>query len=66
MTKKLARDECPLVTKPYTAWLASNWGIPWSVERTRRQAIEYLQNITGKPWRECRKCCRVQKVTVTP
>jgi hypothetical protein len=66
MTKKMVKDECPIVTKPHTAWLVSNWGIPWSVERTRREAIEYAQNITGKPWRVCRKYCRVQKVTVTP
>lgn len=65
-TSKQKVQECPLVTRPYQAWLVSNWGIPWSVERTRRQAIEYAQNLTGKPWRVCRKYCRVQKVTVQP
>lgn len=62
-TKKMV---CPKVTKPYTAWLVSNWGIPWSVERTRRAAIEYAQNITGKGWNEIKDHCRVQKVEVRP
>lgn len=52
--------------KPYEAWLVTNWGNPWSVERTRRAAIEYAQNLTGEPWKKCREYCAVHKVKVTP
>lgn len=52
--------------KAYTAWTVYNWGIPWSTERTRREAIEYAVYITGKPWKVCRKYCSVRKVKVTP
>lgn len=60
--KKVAQPK----VKPYTAWLASNFGIPVSVERTRRGAIEYAQNITGEPWSRCKKYFAVCKVKVTP
>lgn len=63
MTKKKV---CPLLKGPYVAWCISNWGHPWGVERTRREAIEYAEDQTGKPWKECRRYCRVQKVKVTP
>lgn len=61
-----ANKKVPLATKSHIAWCVYNWGIPWSVERTRRDAIDYAVDITGKPWNQCKKYCTVQKVEVKP
>lgn len=52
--------------KPFDWWLLTNWGIPWSVAHTRSEAIKYAEKLTGKPWKQCRKYCAVQKAKVTP
>ena len=46
------------------AWGLYNYGILWTVERTRRQARMEAERIIGKPWAECRTYMEVHKVTV--
>lgn len=56
----------PLRESSYVAWGAFNWKIPRGVWRTRRAAIEHIQNHTGEPWEKARHYYTVQKVRVTP
>jgi hypothetical protein len=52
--------------KPFTGWALYNWGNPWGVHRTRREAIEEATRALSEPWSKCRKSFRVAKVSVRP
>jgi hypothetical protein len=45
-------------------WLLTNWGNPWSVHRTRKQAIEAACEATGEPWEKTRRMFEIRKCEV--
>ena len=50
--------------KPQVAWGYYNWGTLWGVRYRRRDAIEEIERIIGKPWSEAKRSCEVHKVMV--
>ena len=42
-------------------WAVFNWGVLWSFERTRKQAIAEAEERSGRPWSELKGYCEVRK-----
>jgi len=62
--KHVNEIERPLLTLDGFCWLLTNWGRPWSVHWTRKQAIKNACEATGESWSETRKSFELRKCRV--
>lgn len=50
--------------KPSNFWLVSNYGNPWAIYRTRKDAIASVVTDCGQPWSDLKKNFEIRKVRI--
>lgn len=60
MSNETSRKE----PKPQLAWGVYNMGRLMDIGHARRHAVQLAEQLTGKPWKECKTYMEVHKVRV--
>jgi hypothetical protein len=65
MTDRTSNQQ-PSPRRNEVLWGAYQWGRLWHVGHSRKDAREYVERVSGHPWKKAREYFRIVRVKVNP